>query len=578
MRKTKKDHYANLDEKDVADNKQFWKTVKPLLSNKEKSSEKITLVEGEEIITEDGENAEILNKFFSDAVNNLKIPEHQVVYPLANSISHPIFRAMMKFRNHSSVIAIKNLNSGSRFDFCRISVHDVEKEIRRLSTRKASQYSDLPVKILKENFLNDLFNECVDKGTFPSNLKHANITPVFKKGYKSSKDNYRPVSILPVISKIFEKLLCKQITVFINPLLSKFQCGFRKGYGAQDCLLAMLEYWKSEVDKGKVFRALLTDLSKAFDSLSHELIIAKLNTYGFSLPALKLVQNYLSKRQQRTKINQSYSSWEEILFGVRQGSILGPILFNIFLSDLFLVVKDVNFASYAEDNTIYQSANNVEDVINDMQLSAEKLFRWFSDNQMKGNTDKCHLIMSRNNNPEIQVGDSLIKASDYEKFLGLKIDYKLNFDNHVNSLCKKANNKLRALARATPYMNIEKKKLLMNSFFNAQDNYCPLLWMLHSRCNNNKIKHLHERCLRLTYCDKTSSYEELLEKDGSVSIHHRNIQSLATEMYKVKNAIAPMITANVFCPNPEIITSVIIVILGFLLQEQFTMALSVSHI
>ena len=340
----------------------------------------------------------------------------------------------------------------------------------------------------------------------------------------------------------------------------------------------MLEYWKSEVDKGKVFRALLTDLSKAFDSLSHELIIAKLNTYGFSLPALKLVQNYLSKRQQRTKINQSYSSWEEILFGVRQGSILGPILFNIFLSDLFLVVKDVNFASYAEDNTIYQSANNVEDVINDMQLSAEKLFRWFSDNQMKGNTDKCHLIMSRNNNPEIQVGDSLIKASDYEKFLGLKIDYKLNFDNHVNSLCKKANNKLRALARATPYMNIEKKKLLMNSFFNAQDNYCPLLWMLHSRCNNNKIKHLHERCLRLTYCDKTSSYEELLEKDGSVSIHHRNIQSLATEMYKVKNAIAPMITANVFCPNPEIITSVIIVILGFLLQEQFTMALSVSHI
>ena len=157
LRKTKKYNYANLDEKDIADNKQFWKTVKPLLSNKVKSSEKITLVEGEEINTEDGENAEILNKFFSNAVKNLKIPEYQEADPLANNISHPIFRAMMKFRNNPNVVAIKNLNSGSRFNFCRVRVHDVEKEIRRLSTRKATQYSDLPVKILKEN--SDIFGE-----------------------------------------------------------------------------------------------------------------------------------------------------------------------------------------------------------------------------------------------------------------------------------------------------------------------------------------------------------------------------------------------------------------------------------
>ena len=157
-------------------------------------------------------------------------------------------------------------------------------------------------------------NDCVDRGDFPSILKIANITPVFKKGDRDLKDNYQPVSILSVISKIFEKLLCKQITMFIAPLLSKFQCGFRKGYGAQDCLLAMLEHWKSAVDKGKVFGALLTDLSKAFDCLSHELIIAKLNTYGFSLDVLKLVQSYLSKKRQG--INQFCSSWEEILYRV----------------------------------------------------------------------------------------------------------------------------------------------------------------------------------------------------------------------------------------------------------------------
>ena len=143
----------------------------------------------------------------------------------------------------------------------------------------------------------------------------------------------------------------------VDPLLSKFQCGFWKGYDAQDCLLAMLEHWKSEVDKGKVFWVVLADLSKAFDCLSHELIIAKLNAYTFNLATLKLlpvVESCLSKRRRKTKINQSYSSWEEILSGVTQRSILGPILFNTFLSDLFLVVKDVNIACYANDKTIYQ--------------------------------------------------------------------------------------------------------------------------------------------------------------------------------------------------------------------------------
>ena len=125
----------------------------------------------------------------------------------------------------------------------------------------------------------------------------------------------------------------------------------------------MLEKWKKAVDTKKVFGALLTDLSKAFDCLPHDLIIAKLNAYGFSLPALNLIQNYLANRKQRTKINDSYSPWSDILFGVPQGSILGPLLLNVFLNDLFLILKDVNIADYADDNTLYDSCDTIKEVI-----------------------------------------------------------------------------------------------------------------------------------------------------------------------------------------------------------------------
>ena len=143
---------------------------------------------------------------------------------------------------------------------------------------------------------------------FPSDLKLADVTPVYKKKSKNSKDNYRSVSILSNISKVYGRCIYGQIQLFFDSLLSKYQCGFRRGYNAQHCLVSLIKKWKKSIDNGEAFRALLTDLSKPFDCLPHELLIAEVDVYGFHKSSLKLIHSYLSNRKQRVKVNDRYSS------------------------------------------------------------------------------------------------------------------------------------------------------------------------------------------------------------------------------------------------------------------------------
>ena len=155
------------------------------------------------------------------------------------------------------------------------------------------------------------FNDSVNYSKFPFSFKCANITPIFQNESRHHKTNYRPVRILPIVSKIFEKIISNQLSMY-----SKFQCSFRKDFSTHQCLLLMLEKWKSAVDNKKVFGALLTNLSKAFKFICHDLVIAKLNAYGLSLPALKLVHNYLQNHKRRTKNGTASSLREKIFSGV----------------------------------------------------------------------------------------------------------------------------------------------------------------------------------------------------------------------------------------------------------------------
>ena len=484
--------------------------------------------------------AETLNSYFTNAVKELDINDGNTEVPYEENMGY-INYMIHKYRNHSSIIKIKeNTKTRNKFKFSKTNLENIEIKIAELNINKPTTFNNIPAKILVEysdiyskyiqNFYNNSISECI----FPDPMKMADITPVYKKEDKTDKKNYRPVSILPSISKIFERIMYEEISQYMNNLFSPYLCGFREGYGTQHCLLIMIERWKKALDKRNIAGALLTDLSKAFDSLNHGLLIAKLEAYGFSLASLSLISSYLSGRKQRTKVNNSFSNWSDLTLGVPQGSILGPLLFNIYINDMFYFVDDNNVTNYADDTTPYNIGRNVHALLDNLLIDTSVLLKWFEDNFFKLNADKCKLIVTNHDDDvTINVGGETIIGQKSVKLLGVKLDNKLDFNEHITDLCKKANSKLHALARISHFISEDKLRVLMKAFIESQFSYCPLVWMFHSRTINNRINALHEKALRLVYNDSTLSFENLLSLDDSFTIHHRNLQKLATEMFKI---------------------------------------------
>ena len=320
-----------------------------------------------------------------------------------------------------------------------------------------------------------IFNYNISRCYFPKELKDGEVSSLFISLDACTKKNYRPITVLSSISKVYERILEGQIEPHFLSFLSPILCGFREGYGTQHALLRFIETCKKILDKGGVTGALLTDLSKAFDCLNHGLLIAKLNAYGFSTSALRLIHSYLNERKQRVKINGSFSTWKETTIGVPQGSVLGPLLFNIYLNDLFMFVNDAQICNYADDTTIYACDSNIESIIETLESDALKIAEWFRNNCMKLNEDKCHLMVfgDKSNDISLTIGSVRIKESKEEKLLGVILDKTLCFKQQLRPICKKAGQKLHAISRTSHFLNVEQLKRIMKAFILSQFKLLP---------------------------------------------------------------------------------------------------------
>ena len=248
------------------------------------------------------------------------------------------------------------------------------------------------------------------------------------------KSNYRPVSILPVPSKIYEKVLSEQLSNYFESVFDDYLCAFRKRHGCQTTLMRLLEDWKEALDSNCYVAAVLMDLSKAFDCLPHDILLCKLGCYGLFQKAVNLLASYLSDRKQQVKIGNVTSKWADISKGVPQGSILGPLLFNVFINDIFYFIQKGTLYNYSDDNSLSFHSPNFDNLLHFLQNASKTLIEWFRFNCMQANPDKFQAIAvgkkTHDKKLMIKIDGATVFCEGEVKLLGVD----LTFDSHIQSL------------------------------------------------------------------------------------------------------------------------------------------------
>ena len=365
-----------------------------------------------------------------------------------------------------------------------------------------------------------------------------------------NKMNYRPISILSCIFKIFEKLLISQLRMYFDDIFSQYLSGYRASYGCQDVLLHFINICKKALDDGNVCMALLTDLSKAFDCLPYRLLICKLRAYGLSVNACELLKSYFCERKQRVKLGDKYSDWLGLSKGVPQGSLMGPFIFNIFSNDLLLLLeKKCHVFNYADDTSILCKHRDYDSAYNDLLSAASTMIHWYTMNCMQTNPEKFQFIIfdKEEQSRTLQLNHNVtIQSVSNVKLLGVNIDVELNFNHHIALLCNKAGRQINALSRLSNVLNVDTKILILQSFILSHFMYCCIIWHFCSINDTKKIEKMQLKALRHIYKDYTSSYEMLREKCNRPMLLIERQRAMLSEVYKCIHELGPRYRYGMF--------------------------------
>ena len=488
LKLAEKTYYEKLLSSVTGNLKKTWAILNSLISKKDRSVFAESLTIKDNLVSNATDIAEAFNNFFVDIGEKLA----SKIEPIATKFDQYLQR-----------------NLPNSFAALPTSRHEIESVILSFDSKNSSGYDGIPMSVIKASIYNIslplelLINSSISNGCFPNALKFAKVCPVFKSGSKTEISNYRPISVLSCFSKLFEKIISVRLLDYLsrNDILHPAQFGFRKNHSTHMALLNLYDKIAAASDNNDYAIGVFIDLSKAFDTLNHSILLNKLYHYGVRGITLDWFSSYLSNRSQSVSVNGIMSSSRFITCGVPQGSILGPLLFILYINDIVSASSLLHFILFADDTNLFFSCHNLDTLARTVNAELDRISIWFKCNKLSLNVVKTNVMFFGHKRckvyPTILIDGIPLDRVEHTKFLGVVVDARVTWKNHIAVVATRISRGAGALNRVKHILPLKSLLLLYHTLIYPHLLYCCVLWGCASKTNLDHLKSLQKRALRI---------------------------------------------------------------------------------
>ena len=444
-----------------------------------------------------------------------------------------------------------------------IEPDECKSRLLKLNPHKSTGHDGIPSAMLKTAHtviaspLCSIINSSITSRVFPSSWKKAIVKPLHKGGPRDNLSNYRRISLLPITSKILEGVVRDQVFSHLQThnLLSPWQSGFQPGHSTTTTLLHITNEWYSALDKGLIVGAVFLDLSKAFDTVNHSLLLSRLSVFGVDPAAYQWFSSYLSSRSQCVNIDSINSEYLPVVSGVPQGSVLGPLLFSIFVNNMPECIQGVNTVLFADDTTIFLAGHSAADISASLTHALKLAHSWLLDSGLRLNVakTKCMLIHSNRRKSlsslSIHLDDTPIEQVRCYKFLGVKVNDTLSWEDHIQYISTKVSRGITLLRHLARFLPRRALCYYYNAYILPQFSYADSVWNTCTRAQSIKLERLQNFAARVILSRRRdSSATEMRQELGWPTLTSRRTLSTAVMTYKSISGLNPPYLSVLFKP------------------------------